>query len=208
MGDLWEVDALQRTIFAEAGFEPDAIVPMVKLARALGMDVDTVRPAHFPGDGAFCHFQGQRRIFIRGGISHDRKRFACAHEIAEAKLPENLQASPHVEDICNTLAAALLAPRRAFTRRHNEVGDDWEQLAIPFGMTQTSAALRAGETEDIALAVVSKIMRTRGPEEFVWPSEPTIRGWVRRTPPGLAKTRLTDDPKRVVLVADMAMMVA
>jgi hypothetical protein len=70
-------------------------------------------------------------------------------------------------------------------------------------MTQTAAALRVGEADQLPLAVVAKVVRTRGPEAFQWPGEDVLRRWATKPPPGLARARLTDDPKRVVLVADV-----
>ena len=101
------------------------------------------------------------------------------------------------------LAAALLAPRPAFLRARRDLGEDLRAVAERFTMTQTGVALRRGEVLGTPLAVIAPArVRVRGPEAWVWPPESTLRAWARRPLAGLKKTRLTDDPRRVVLEAD------
>ena len=198
MGDVWEVDAFQRELYHRASLDPDEPVGMMTLARALGYDVNVMHPPKFAGDGA----RVEKRIYLRGGIPEQRQRFALAHELMEGELPLEYRRHLLREEICNAGAAALLAPRRAFTRRHNLVGNDWAQLALPFRISETAAVLRAGEAEDMPTAVVYSVIRLRGPEEFRFPSKRRLRllAGDGETLPGLAKSTLTDDPARVVLL--------
>lgn len=202
--DVWALDWWQRDIFERAGCDPDEAVSPLRLARALlGEDgVRVVPHVALPADGQLVKLNGRDMIFLRKGLSRERARFLIAHELAELALRGIVD--EQIENACNAIAAAVLAPRRAFSARMRAVGRNWEQLALPFGMTQTAAALRAGEADRMPLAVVAKIVRTRGPDEFQWPEERVLRRWATSPPAGLAKTRLTDDPKRVVLVADEA----
>lgn len=200
--ELWDADGWASSIYERAGLDPDEPVAPSRLARAiLGADAVRIVPhGSFAQDGYLARVHERWIICVRKGLSRERLRFVIAHELAEYTLRDVID--ERVEDACNAVAAALLAPRRPFLSRVRAVGHDWAQLALPFGMTETSAALRAGEAEGLPLAVVAKIVRTRGPDEFVWPAESTLRAWARRPPPGLAKATLRDDPKRVVLLAE------
>lgn len=197
---IWDADAVQRELYQRAGLDPDEPANMLALAKGLGLEVAIMHPARFPGDGALVRTYDRWRIFIRGRIDRERKRFALAHEIAEWALRSELDEC--IEDACDVIAGALIAPGRPFAARRREVGHDWEQLALPFGMTQSSAVLRVGETGGPPLALVAKIVRVRGPESFMWPDVATLRRWAIKPPPGLAKTRLTDDRTRTALLAE------
>lgn len=200
--DLWSVDAVQREIYQRAALDPDEPANMIALAMGLGLTVEVLRPAPFAGDGALARVYEQWRIYIRGGISRQRKRFACAHEIAEWALREVID--EQIEDACNAVAAALIAPRRAFTRTANDVGATcFEQLALPFDLSQTAAALRAGEVLGVELALTRPgLVRTRG-ERVQWPAAEIIARWARGTPPaGIRKVLLTDDARRTVLLVE------
>ncbi len=106
------------------------------------------------------------------------------------------------EEGADYIAAATAMPSAAFLACFRSVGDDLPQLALPFGVTETSAALRLGELLGEALAVVAPLsVRVRGPEDWVWPDTETVRRWARAGRPGLKKTRLRDDRRRVVLRA-------
>lgn len=200
--DLWDVDAVQQELFARAGLDPDEGVSPVAIARGLGIEVRVVSHPKFPGDGALVRLHDQWIAFVRGGISRERKRFALAHEIAEWALRGVVD--ERIEDACNAIAAALLAPRRAFVRRAREVGDvAFEQLALPFEISQTAAALRTGELQRVDLAVIRPgLVRTRGERLREVPQADLIR-WSRgNVPNGVAKVKLTDDPRRTVLLVE------
>lgn len=203
MGDLWDIDAHQRELYERAGFDPDEPVLMQRLAAALGIRVTIVRAPAFPGDGALVTLGNEVTIQIRGKVSLERKRFALAHEIAEWALRDIVD--EQIETACDALAAALLAPRRAFLRAAYAVGEtNFEQLAFSFGLTQTAAALRSAETGGFALALLRPgLLRVRGPDNFVWGSEAEMKRWAAGTPrPGLRKVPITDDDRRTALVVD------
>lgn len=201
--DLWDVDAWQREIYERAGFDPDEAASPIRIAKgSLGPDgVRVVPHSALPNDAKLAMVNGRRFIFLRKGLPRERLLYAIAHELAELVL--HGQVDERIEDACNAIAGAVLAPRRAFFKRLREVGRDFEQLALPFGMTQTASALRLGETTDEPLVAVSPvIVRVRG-RDFGWPSEPEIRR-IARGPerPGVRKVPLTDDRRRVVLIGE------
>jgi IrrE N-terminal-like domain len=146
---------------------------------------------------------GRRRIALRRGIPIEYAAFYVGHELGHAVLEEAGYHEDDLEEQCNLFAAAIMAPRPAVMRLHRTFGYDLESIAGEVGSTETWAALRLGEVLHVPLVAIAPLtIRVRGPEEWVWPDETTLRGWVRRTPPGIAKTRLTDDPRRVVFVVD------
>ncbi|MDB4994234.1 MAG: hypothetical protein JWM74_1666 [Myxococcaceae bacterium] len=81
-------------------------------------------------------------------------------------------------------------------------GFDLASIAAEVRGSQTWAALRVGEVLRMPLAVIAPRVRVRG-SEWGWPDEATLRRWsIGRVPSGLARTRLTDDRNRVVLMVD------
>lgn len=196
--DVWEVDALQRELYQRARLDPDVPANMLDLACGLGLRVRMIHPATFPGDGMLVGDE----VLLRTKISRVRKRFALAHEIAEWRLAG--VAHEYIEQLCDALAAALIAPRRPFIRAANELGAEaFGQLAFAFGMTQTGAALRSAETLLFPLALVRPgLVRVRGPLEFEWGTEAQVRRWAEAPRPGLKKVEITDEPRRAALVAD------
>lgn len=203
MRDLWDADAMQVELYERAGLDPNEPAQMLALARGLGLGVLMMMHPPFVGDGMLQERDGRYTVLLRSKVSRERKRFALAHEIAEWALRGVVD--EQIEDACNAVAAALLAPRRAFLAQANDVGEtNWEQLALPFGMTQTAAALRAGEVLGMTLAVVRPgLVRVRGSESWVWPEEGRIRAWATGDAgPGLRKAPITDSPRRMALVAD------
>ncbi len=105
------------------------------------------------------------------------------------------------EAAANYVGAALQMPRRAFLRALAERPDAWHELGPLFGATSTSAAIRAAELEDRALAVVTP---GRVYPHLIHLPEPEIRRLARDGATGLARTRLEDDPRRIVLEAEIA----
>ena len=150
--------------------------------------------------------RGIWRSPTRRGLSTERRSFAVAHELAEwwIRVREKYQGED-VEHAANYVAAAILSPRRAFRLALEQFGPDFAELAQAFRVTQTHVALREAELARLPRAVVSPaLVRVRGPEEWVWPDESTLRRWARGRAPDVRKTRLTDDPRRVVLDAGTA----
>ena len=96
----------------------------------------------------------------------------------------------------------MIAPPAAFRAALRVHGRDFRALAGAFVASETTMALRDAELHRLARVVVAPNLRVRGPESFVWPPERIIRVWALEGGPGLARTRLTDDPRRVVLDVD------
>lgn len=176
---------------------------MFTLARKLtGFEVS--RPSTMVGAPASTYrLDGKRRVAVKRGLPPHWAQFFCGHENSHILLEREGYVGDDLEVCCDYLAAALIAPRPAIVSMQRTFGFDLASIAAEVGGSQTWAALRVGEVLGMPLAVIAPTVRVRGPEEWVWPDETTLRRWSRgRVPKGLARTRLTDDRARVVLVAD------
>lgn len=203
--DAGDIEGTAEAMYRAAGLDPREGASPLALARGL-LGPGAVRSYHaasLPGDGSLAWLEGKPRIYIRAKLPPVRRNFAVCHELAEWCLTLARYQEPDVEQIANALAAALLAPRQRFLRALREDGRSLPLLAQHLGTTESCAALRLGETTDLPLALVapSRPVRLRG-AEFAWPDEDAIRRMASgRAAPGLAKTKLRDDPRRVVLAA-------
>lgn len=203
MGEQLELEGIAEAAYQEAALDPDR--PHVpRLARALlGASAIQRGPRPLHTTAALVRVGDDWRIVLRRGLPTTYALFAIAHELGHWLLGRH---GLHVEDeerAADYLGGALLAPRRAFMAARRLVGEDLTALADAFATTETGAALRLGEVTGKPLAVVAPSMvRVRGPKEWAWPDESTLRRWARRPAPWLRKTILVDDPRRVVLDAD------
>lgn len=201
--DIWETDAWAAHVYGLAGFDGSEPVSPVKLGKAiLGPESLRIVPhAALPGDAKLAVVNGVTFIFARKGLTRERLLFGVAHELAELVLRGHID--PTIEDACNAIAGAILAPRKAFASVLRAVGEDFTQLALPFHLTETGAALRLGEITDRPLVAISpQLVRVRG-RDWSWPPEEEIRR-IARGPsrPGVRKVQLTDDRRRVVLLGE------
>lgn len=119
-----------------------------------------------------------------------------------AVIAAQLVREADVEDMADALAGALVAPRDAYRLALREVGLDLPALANDFRASQSCVALRLGEVTGRPIVLVAPRLRSRG-EAFGWPSERALRRLARAEvmPDGVERRILTDDAKRVVLMA-------
>lgn len=200
-----EREGIAEAVLAEGGQEDDGAPKLARLVAAhLGSGAVEFAPATLRGDGALVRVYDDWRIYVRRGLSPERRAFAIAHELAEwwLRVREKYDGED-VEHCANYVAAAILSPRRAFRLAVEAYGRSFPELAHAFRVTETLIALREAEIDRRPRVVVSPaLVRVRGPDGWVWPDESTLRRWARGPAPGLRKVRLTDDPKRIVLDAD------
>jgi hypothetical protein len=198
-----ELEGLADAAYEMAGLDPER-PHITRLARALlGPRAVQRGPRPLHGPAALVRVGSEWRIMLARSLPTLPAVFAVAHELAHWLLARTGYVGTNEERSADALGAALLAPRRAFQAARRVHGEALHELAAAFDVTETCAALRLGEVERRPLAVVApSSVRVRGPEEWVWPDETTLRRWARRPAPGLRRARLRDDPRRVLLEAE------
>ncbi len=202
-GEQLELEGIAEAAYRDAGLDPEQ-PQLGRLVRALlGPGAVERGPRPLSGPAALIRVHDEWRIVVGRRLPRLYALFAIGHELGHWLLARHGFQSEDEERAADYLGGALLAPRRAFLAARRALGNDLPALAAAFSTTETGAALRLGEVLSQPLAVVSpQLVRVRGPEEWVWPDEGTLRRWARRGAPGLRKVKLTDDPRRVVLDID------
>jgi hypothetical protein len=197
---MGEIEGDAMAIYRRAGFEPDRSVSVVRLVREL-LHTDVVR-ASLAGqrESDICTVGGRSVIAIRRGLAHARARWRIGHELGHWWYDLIGYRCEDIEARCDALGAALIAPRPAWLALRRRVGDDVRELAEALATTQSLVLLRRGECEGTPIALVSRRVLVRG-WNFAWPDEATVRRVARTGHPGLRRITLTDEGKRVGLLA-------
>jgi len=204
MGDVkflaeGDAEALRRM----AGLEADEVASPLWIARKL-LGADGVRDVRMAGRYATLARVGDRRIIaVNPRLPDPVYQWAVGHELGHWIRGSGHGEQGCEEQACHYVAAALLMPRAAFLGAYRRRGHDAasvHQLALAFGVTDTSAALRIGETDGKPIAVVAP-HRVFARGDTDWPEEAAIRQWAKRGAPSVTRSRLVDDRSRVVLAA-------
>jgi hypothetical protein len=172
------------------------------VGRHLGEGAIKTAPAIVGADAKLLpDLRGRSLIFVRSRLPPESFRWAVLHELAEWHLARIGYRGEHVEQAAELLTAALVVPRESYKTALRMHGEEWEQLALGFCATQSCLVLRHGEVTDEPLALVAPTtVRVRGCE-WTWPEERAIRQLARAEGAGVRRARLTDDRRRVVLIA-------
>ena len=193
-----------RFILQRAGFALDDKPGAAVIVRAIlgARAVRKAPPSAIHGaEGELAEVEGQTRIYLSNRLGPTRAAFVALHELAHLHLGAREHGGPELEALCDAIAAALLCPRMAFRAAVCARGLDWAQLALDFGTSCSVVALRYGEVTGEPMALVApRRVRVRG-AEWTWPTERGIRRLARSGGPGLARTVLPDDERRVLLLA-------
>lgn len=198
---LVEVEGLATEFYRRLKLSPESPVDTFRLARLL-LGPDAIeRGTSIVGAAAkLFTVNGKRRIAISRKVSVEYAQFFVGHELGHIVLDELGYRDDDVETVCDQFGAAVMAPIPSVRAMLRAFGRDHEAIAEEVCSTQTWAALRISEALGIPRAVITpKRIYARGPEAFVWGSEDELRKLARVDRPGVARARLTDDPKRVVI---------
>lgn len=199
--DRGELEAIAMEGLAQAGLdptEPPSVVDLIR--RLLGPDgYDTSHVLVGGGRACLARVHGHWRVYA----SKAATLFDHFHEVGHYLVRQaGLGGGPDEEHLANYVGGALLMPRPAVLKARRN-GFRLPELADLFSTSETCAALREAEVLTLPRVIVARThVHVRGPEDFVWPAEPTLRKWAQKPGPGVAKTRMTDDPSRVVLDAE------
>lgn len=173
--------------------------------KLIRLEIGAVVRADMAGreEATFPH-GGERLVALRRGLPLPYAVFWAGHGLAHVLLEREGLQGEELERACDYLGAALIAPRPAMHRLFNEYGFDLGAIAAIARSTQTWVTLRIGEVERVPVVAISPhAVRARGPEEWVWPDERTLRSWGRTGRPGLRKVIITDGGRgRFALVAN------
>lgn len=203
MVELAELESIVEHGYRRAGIinDDECLLPGQLIRARFGQDA-IVLVSNLPTKAAVVRVNGAPVFAVRSSLSPIERRFCLGHEYAHVLCDEVGYRGDDIEAACDYIGAAIQTRSRVFRRAAKHVGANFKQLALDFGITETWAALRYGETADVPVAVVCpKRVRMRGPA-WVWGEAVSARGLVTTGVPGVKKSRLTDDPKRVALVAD------
>lgn len=187
MFDLGDVEGDADEIFARTGYDPDDPPSIGRLCLAL-----TGFPPKFVvmrADGKCARLRDDWRVFLRRGLDRERAVFVTGHEMAEWWYRLVGYCGDDVEQRCDALGAALVAPRRAFRAATRIVGHSVHRLAAAFSAPQQLALLRIGEVTGRPVVLVRPRPIARG-DEFCWPDGPTLAKAVRRPPAGVHPVRV------------------
>jgi hypothetical protein len=205
-----DVEGLAVALYERLGFDPATPVDTFRLARKL-LGPDAIeRATGIVGVPAKVFFvRGERRIGVSKRLQVEHSRFVVGHELGHIVLDEIGYREDDIESVCDAFGAAVMAPAPAVRAMIAAFGRDHEVMADEICSTQTWAVLRVAEVLGIPRAVLTpRRIYARGPDGFVWGTEGELRRISRERVqrPGLRKTRLTDDPGRVVLDVDDAVV--
>lgn len=185
------VDELYRMARAKPG---DVLRPTEILRRILGPENVVL----VPGLLSLARLVDRKRVEIRAGLLPAITQWAAGHEGGHLVRGTEHSGELVEELICDRIGAAIQMPRRAFMKRAKQVKGDVRQLAIDFGVTETSVALRLGETDGRAIAVVAPHrVYARGALEKA--RHELLRQWANEGHPTIVRAMLSDAPGRTML---------
>lgn len=139
-------------------------------------------------------------LYLRPCIPRRQRKWAVAHEIAEWLL-RNLRDEPHIEQLADRLAAALIAPRQAYLAFHRVHGLDLAKQAKAFDTTESCMARRFGEATGTPSLLITPVAKDQRGAPFVFGATPRDPAALV-TLPGVRAIEITDDRRRVLLVAE------
>ena len=138
--------AIERVVADVLGGLPYPPTDLIQVGLRVG--VQEISYESFPGSGELHKTRDGYRIVCSADQPRVRQRFTVAHELGHVILERTGRGAPRrggdVERVCDTLAAELLMPRRAFEKRLPERVRllDIARLAREFDTSVTATAIR------------------------------------------------------------------
>lgn len=166
MHDTGEADALE--ILRMAGHHDDEDPPnMAQLCRALLGAPPQIAPIR--SEACLARVRDQSRVYLRKGLDPARARWLVGHELAEWYYQRSGYIGDDIEDRCDAVGAALVAPARAFRSGVRAVGYSVHELAAAFVVPEALALLRVGEVTGRPVLLLRKPAPIHRGEPYVWP---------------------------------------
>ena len=186
-----EVEGLADAAFKVAGLDASAPAKTLQLvAGVIGTaSVQVLSVPDLLAPAALARVRGDWRVYLRPELSPAAKRWLVLHEVAEWLLRRESYAAVDVEEVADSLAACLRAPRRAVLAISRK---SWSDLGPAFKTSASSALLRAGEVLGTPTLLLAKTQRVRG-SAWNWPSQQQLRAMVAHPPRGIECLRLESD---------------
>lgn len=202
--DSASIEGLAVDFYKRLGCDPEQPVDTFRLARKLlGANAIERGTALVGVPAKTFSVHGERRIAVSRKLSVPYAQFFVGHELGHIVLDEIAYTESDIERVCDAFGAAVMAPLPAVRLLLRAFGRDHEAIADEVCSTQTWAALRIAEFLRIPRAIITpQRVYARGPEEFEWGPEDELRRLVRVERPGVVKSKLTDDPRRIVIDVD------
>lgn len=187
-------------LYAKALAGPAEVWRPSKMALVLFGSPGVVFRAGIPELGWLARRGSSRVVVVQGGLSRPILEWVVGHELGHW-IRGSAHGDPAEELACDYIGAAIQMRRSVFLARAKAVRGNLAQLALDFGTTQTSAALRLGELTTWGVAVVlPDRIYTRGSLAKEPPEK--LRQWSRSGLPGLRRAVLTDATDARVLLAE------
>ena len=203
MGTCPLVETIAAELLTKHGFSLDAPPGGIEVACAMFGDACIRRvPSRFVrGESGMMIRDGVPTILIADDMRPERVHFAVTHRLATLVL-RRIGRDRILS--AESLAAALIAPARAFLASVDEHGCDVPALAAHWCLEQTAIVLRIAETTQTDAAVVGPRMCRRYAPHGRLPADPaTLRQWAgaHLLRANVTRVRLTDAPRVALLAA-------
>lgn len=190
--DTAELEECVDRIYSRAGAGKHDVWHPSRLAIAVGLAIHVV-----PGLYELGRLVNHQLIEVREGLPQWVTEWIIGHELAHF-IRGSRHGDAREEAACDYIAAAIQMRRRVFIKRARELKRDIGQLAFDFAVSETSAALRLGETSGRAIAVVTR-HRTYARGELAKATPSDLRTWAEEGHPDIRRALLGDDPSRTLL---------
>jgi hypothetical protein len=142
---LADVEGDAALLLRLAKMDDGDVVSAVALCRALTNDPPFL--SRFGPEAQRARVGDRVRVCVRAGLLPARQKFLVGHELAEWHYARTGYRGEDIEERCDALGAALVAPRPAFRRAVRSLGHSVRKLAAALAITQACSLLRIGETE-------------------------------------------------------------
>lgn len=133
-------------------------------------------------EAALACVLGEPRIFVRRGTAPTRARWLAGHELAEWWYQRVGYRGDDLEERCDALGAALVAPRPTVLAARRKLGDEPIAIATELRTTQSLALLRLGECVRVPVFLKRQHHTIARGAAYVLPRHPEAHPGLRKVP--------------------------